>query len=202
MKVKTFRIIIIIVSILIIILLSTIAFKYFTSSTSNTNKVCMTTNEYNRLKPIIMNPMPMQDRDKKVLEDPLYPPLNREDTDNFKKIITNPLFNEQTYQIDDKYRMIGYITYNNNDGQIDKGGNNWKMFGRMKDRNQGDYYIIPVNNNYDLKIPLTSDIIVGERLRDIYTIPNTLRFRSPMLNNNDYDYTELPKTDYTNTRYV
>jgi hypothetical protein len=98
--------------------------------------------------------------------------------------------------------MIGYITYNNNDGQIDKGGNNWKMFGRMKDRNQGDYYIIPVNNNYDLKIPLTSDIIVGERLRDIYTIPNTLRFRSPMLNNNDYDYTELPKTDYTNTRYV
>lgn len=63
----------------------------------------------------------------------------------------------------------------------------------MKDRHQGEYYIIPVDNNLDLKIPLTQDVVVGERLRDIYNLPQEMKFKSPMLKSSTYIMTEIPK---------
>lgn len=122
-------------------------------------------------------------RDRLVINDPLYPPLNRSDNHGF-----------------DTYRLVGYLS--NHDPMPDKGGNNWKMFARMKDRHQGDYYISPVDRTIDIKIPLTNEVVVGERLRDIYTIPQEMRFRSPMLNNGPYEFTEIPRSQLDNPMYI
>lgn len=144
------------------------------------------------------------DRDIRVLEDPLYPPLNRTDEPNFNAITTEvkrgDIYVPTNGAATDSYRLVGYLS--NHDSVKDAGGNNWKLFGRMKDRYTGEYYISPVNNNIDLKIPLTNDIVVGDRLRDLYTLPREMRFKSPMLNTSVYEYTEIPKTDFTNARYL
>ena len=44
--------------------------------------------------------------------------------------------------------------------------------------------------------------MVGERLRDTYSIPNELRFKSPMLNQSSYKFTEIPKADFGSARYL
>lgn len=114
-----------------------------------------------------------QQRDRRVLSDPLYPPLNRS-TDMMQE---------------DSFRLIGYLSNPDQGSKKD----DWKLFGRMKDRHQGEYYIIPVDNNLDLKIPLTQDVVVGERLRDIYNLPQEMKFKSPMLKSSTYIMTEIPK---------
>lgn len=144
------------------------------------------------------------ERDIRVLEDPLYPPLNRTDEPNFNAMATEvksgDIYVPTNMKNQDSYRLIGYLI--NHESVKDAGGNNWKFFGRMKDRYTGEYYISPTNNNIDLKIPLTNDIVVGDRLRDLYTLPREMKFKSPMLNTGIYEYTEIPKTDFTNTRYL
>lgn len=149
-------------------------------------------------------PTSSYERDIRVLDDPLYPPLNRTDEPNFKNVSLEvkrgDIYVPTNGTSGDSYRLVGYLT--NHESVKDAGGNNWKLFGRMKDRYTGEYYISPVNNNIDLKIPLTNDIIVGDRLRDLYTLPREMRFKSPMLNTGVYEYTELPKTDFTNARYL
>jgi hypothetical protein len=143
-------------------------------------------------------------RDKKVISDQLYPPLNRMSSNDLIRVnheiqVGNLYQNTNDFQ--DSFRLVGYLT-NTDEYAKDAGGNNWKLFARMKDRNQGEFYIIPTNNNIDLKIPLTNDIIVGERLRDTYSIPNELRFKSAMLNQGAYKFTEIPKADLGAARYL
>jgi hypothetical protein len=100
----------------------------------------------------------------------------------------------------DNYRMVGYLV--SQEGN-DSGGNNWKLFAKQKNNNNADFYMVPANNNYDIKIPINNDIVVGnERLRDVYSIPNQLKFNSPLLNKNNYEFIELPKTDLTDPRYL
>ena len=139
-------------------------------------------------------PVQQQDRDRLVLNDPLYPPLNRTDKSTHERTMNQikqgNLYQSQN-QSDDAYRLIGYITSNSE--ILDAGRNNWKLFARMKDRNMGEYYIVPTNNTIDLKIPLTQEIVVGERLKDVYTLPNEMQFNSPMLNKSKYTFTEIPK---------
>ena len=62
--------------------------------------------------------------------------------------------------------------------------------------------MITANNNYDVKIQITDDIVVGERLRYIYSIPPSITFKSPMLNQTPYDFVEIPKADLTTERYL
>jgi hypothetical protein len=141
-------------------------------------------------------------RDLRVVKDPLYPPLNREESRTFNNM-TREVENRNMYVAtngsDDSYRLVGYLT--NNDSNRDAGGNNWKLFARMKNRNEAEFYIIPSNNNYDIKIPLSNDMVVGDRLRDIYTIPGEMRYNSPMLNKTPYTFTELKSTDYNGGGY-
>ncbi len=49
--------------------------------------------------------------------------------------------------------------------------------------------------NNDVKVPITDDIIVGDRLRDIYNIPQQITFKSPMFNKDPYNVVEVPKAD-------
>lgn len=136
-----------------------------------------------------------RERDMKVLYDPLYPALSRTDRSSYEGILDNTRkrkFNVPTQTNYDTYRLVGYIT--NDD---DQNGRTWKLMGKQRDRNRADFYMIPVNNNYDVKIQITDDIVVGEKLRDIDTIPNEISFKSPLLTDTPYKFVELPKGDLT-----
>lgn len=138
-------------------------------------------------------------RDYRVLYDPLYPPLNRTDTVThtmLEKNIDKRNMYIPTNETGDNYRLVGYLV-NKEGGRTDAGGNNWKLMARQKDRNTSDFYMIPANNNYDIKIHVTDDMIVGDRLRDVYTIPKNIAFKSPMLNEGTYEFVEIPKADLT-----
>lgn len=198
MKVKTFRIIIITLICISILLLLALLF-IFLKPKSCPVQTCPAIAKTR----CINSQQTIDSRDRQVLQDPLYPPLNRSDAvtqaNTTSAIRTGQLYQNPNDTLD-SFHLIGYLSSTEHDR--DAGGNNWKLFGRMKDRNQGDYYILPANNNIDLKIALTNDIIVGERLRDLYTIPKELRFNSPMLNHGPYQVVEIPKSDLTSPRYL
>lgn len=190
---------------IVFILLVTLLY-FFTNSNSRNNRICLTIDQYNNLlsntNQIIPEPQPIYDktdtikRDHKVLDDDLYPPLNRSDTNTHTQLANN-IINRNMYvktnNIDDTFRLVGYVT--NNATEVDNGNNSWKLFGRQKDRHSSEFYMTPTNSNNDLKIPLTRDIIVNDKLDDIYSIPNTLTFNSPLLNKEPYNVVEVPKAD-------
>lgn len=139
-------------------------------------------------------------RDRQVLSDPLYPPLNRTDKRTFENVVeeTNRRnINIPTNDVGDTYRLVGYVI--SKDQQKDAGGNNWKLMARQKDRNESDFYMIPTNRDYDVKVPLTPEVFVGQRLKDVYTIPKDLQFNSPLLNKTSYEFVELPKTNFADS---
>lgn len=177
---------------------------YSTSNKDDTDKVCMNINEYNKLKSkdrfeFSDKPKIIDDsRDRKVLNDPLYPALNRSEFDVHNSIVEQiqkkNLYNT-TQEFTDRFRLVAYVT--NQDTNKDSGGNVWKLLGRQKDKNRGEFFMIPANNNYDMKIMLNNDMLVGEKLRDIYTIPKELTFKSPLLNETPYEVSEIPMNDFT-----
>ena len=177
-----------------------------------TDKVCMTAQEYRRLMsakaPQQAPPAPQypttQQRDYRVLADPLYPPLNRTDADTHTSLqynIANRTMNIPTQDHNDTFRLVGYLT-NKDDIKQDVGGNTWKLFARQKDRHTSDFYMVPANKNYDVKIHIKDDMIQGERLRDLYTIPNAITFKSSMLNDTPYEFIEIPKSDLSSANYL
>ena len=141
-------------------------------------------------------------RDQRVISDPLYPPLNRTDKHTFEQVALQTSvrnINVPTADMGDSYRLVGYLTCK--DPYKDAGGNNWKLLARQKNRHESDFYMIPTNKDYDVKVPLTPEVVVGTRLRDVYTIPNELTFNSPMLNKTPYDFIEIPKTSFADRYY-
>lgn len=170
------------------------------------DKVCMKISELKKLsvpKQITSNvPIKLNiddSRDRRVLNDPLYPALNRSEFDVHNSVVEQiqkkNLYNT-TQEFTDRFRLVAYVT--NQDENKDSGGNTWKLMARQKNKNQGEFFMIPANNNYDMKIMLNNDILVGEKLRDIYTIPKQLSFKTPLLNETSYEVTEIPMNDFTN----
>lgn len=179
------------------------------------NKVCISLPEYQKLllqksqpqqpliiqQPIQQPPQQSSTRDYRVLNDQLYPPLNRTDAQThtaFTANIENRNMYVPTRDIKDNYRLVGYFI-NNTDNEKDAGGNKWKLIAREKDRNTADFYMIPSDSRYDIKVAITDNIVTNGRLRDIYTIPNSITFNSPLLNKTPYEFVEIPKTDYTSS---
>jgi len=182
-------------------------------------KVCLSQDEYSKLKDapaqtvIVHHPpnmdirqLPVQSsttRDRRVLDDPLYPPLNRTDAvthDAVNVRVQNRNMYVPTNDLGDSYRLVGYLV--SNDEEQDKGGNSWKLFARQKDRHSSDFYMVPANKNYDIKISIKDDMVQGTRLRDLYSIPNEISFNSPLLNKGPYEFIENPKTDYSSSQYT
>lgn len=170
-------------------------------------KVCMDQHAFDTLlskqasqiKPVQYDTSATKQRDMKVLFDPLYPALNRTDRKSFEGVVNNTInrnFNIPTQTHYDSYRLIGYITNEN-----DQNGRTWKLMGKQRDRNRADFYMIPVNNNYDVKIQITDDMVVGEKLRDIDTIPSEIQFNSPLLTDTPYKFVELPKSSLDDAMY-
>jgi len=142
------------------------------------------------------------DRDYRVLSDPLYPPLNRVESGTYNMLQhniqqRNILVPTSVRETNDTYRLVGYLV--NKDNEMDTGGNNWKLMARMKDKNTADFYMIPANKNYDMKISVTDEIVDGQRIRDIYNIPNQVKFKTPLLNGSPYEFVEVEKSDLTFT---
>ena len=182
--------------------------KNSNSSNTNNDKICLSLNEYNKLitanKTIAEKNNEVNNiveiRDRKVVSDKLYPPLNRTDNKTHEELVKNINTRGmyiQTNDINDKYRLVAYVT--NNSEERDAGNNNWKLFARQKDRNISDFYMKPTDNNNDMKVPITDDIVIGDRLRDIYNIPKQLTLNSPLFNKNPYNVVEIPKADLSNS---
>lgn len=173
------------------------------------NMVCLSQGEYKSMaRPApaqvqVAIPEDTRARDMRVLHDPLYPPLNRTETPQHvaleKAVVRRDMY-VPTRDSGDTYRLVGYVV--NKDENRDAGGNTWKLMARQKDRHSADFYMVPANNNYDLKIKVTDDMMDGTRLRDLYTIPNELKFKSAMLNTTPYEFIEIPKTDFSSSAYI
>tara|TARA_B100000795_G_C22806649_1_gene445381 strand:- start:5497 stop:6147 length:651 start_codon:yes stop_codon:yes gene_type:complete len=196
---------------LIVFLLITIIISYLIYQSMNSteesieeeklpsNKICMSIDEFNKLRESttnIKNDSDTISRDRKVLEDDLYPPLNRGDTRSHTNLANN--INKRrmyvnTQETGDTFRLVAYITSTSD--EKDSGNNNWKLFSRQKDRHFSEFYIIPTDNTNDLKISINNENVVGHRLRDVYDIPQQLTFNSPLLNKEPYDVIEVPKAD-------
>lgn len=201
-----------VIIVFLLIIISLIVYIIFSSSDSKSappptpvpeanNKVCLSIDDYNvLLDKTKHNKQAERDetviRDRKVLNDPLYPPLNRSDNKTHAELANN-IANRNMYirtnDVGDTYRLVGYVTNNSDDK--DTGNNNWKLFARQKDRHISEFYMKPTDNNNDVKVPITDDIIVGDRLRDIYNIPQQITFKSPMFNKDPYNVVEVPKAD-------
>lgn len=113
-------------------------------------------------------------RDRAVINDPLYPPLNRNSID-----------------FHDTYRHIGYLV--NEETKDDS----WKLFARSKNKNQAQFYASSIDNNIDLKINLTDDMIRGNKLRDLYNLPDHIIVDHPLFSSNLYTIVENPQTDFS-----
>ena len=170
------------------------------------DSVCLTAAEFDRLvqkatasvakpSPHPSASPPLYLRDKRVLHDQLYPPLNREERDLF--MFAPPPAIDTTGHKEDTFRLLGYITYTDSDAHTkkDAGNNTWKCMGRMKNRHEGEFYAVPANTNDDLKIPLEPGTLASGRLHDVDTIPDELRFNSPFFNKGVYTYVALPKRE-------
>jgi hypothetical protein len=168
-------------------------------------KICLEQNEYRQLVSNDAEPhsqasssrslVPQsytRERDLRVLNDPLYPALNRSDKQSFEGVVQKTVerkINVPTHYYSDSYRLLGYLT--NEEDPI----KTWKLMGKQTDRNRGSYYMVPTNAMYDMKIQITDDIVSSEKLRDLDTIPNEVRFKTPLLKDTPYVFSELPKGD-------
>ena len=173
-------------------------YNTFKSNNEDNDKICMTKRQLDNItkpKPSVNRKDTIM-RDYRVIKDDLFPPFNRSDN-NTHTDLTNNIINRSMYvntnNVNDTFRLVGYVTKKKK--KRDSGNNSWKLFGRQKDRHFSEFYISPTNNNNDVKIFLTDNIIVGDRVRDIYAIPNNITFRSPMLNESPYQVVEIPKQD-------
>jgi hypothetical protein len=197
-----------VVFLLIIIIISYLIYQWMNAKEEDdiksedstpSNKVCMSIDEFNKLRDSavkVNNDTDTISRDRKVLEDDLYPPLNRGDTKSHTNLANN--INRRrmyvnTQETGDTFRLVAYLTSTSD--EKDSGNNNWKLFARQKDRHFSEFYMIPTDNTNDLKISINNDNVVGHRLRDVYDIPQQLTFNSPLLNKEPYDVVEVPKAD-------
>ena len=157
--------------------------------------VKITETKINISKPIDI----IAERDRAVVDDTLYPPIDRMTrpiADEYLKYKLNGIFGDNTRGAPDTFRLVAYLI--NSADRADK----WNVFGRQKYRgsNQGEYYAIQQCNSHGpcTKIMLNNDIVVGDQLRDYYNLPSTITFKSPALSDTPYDVIQLKTTiDYS-----
>lgn len=146
---------------------------------------------------------PVRERDAAVINDALYPPYSRTERPVFDELIKNFNTNISTRGSQDTFRQIGFLI-NPDKSKMDMAGNNWRLFGRQSYRGStiGEYYVLPVDVTYaNLKVFITDSMMVNEKLRDMYALPNSMTLRSPFFNDTPYQVVELPKPDL-NSGYV
>lgn len=114
------------------------------------------------------------ERDRRVISDPLYPPLNRYKTGE-----------------EDRYRLVGYMV-----GSEDL-SDSWRLFARDTGRGRASFYAMPSDKNREIKVSLDNP-----KLRDLYDIPKTISLSSPLFKSGNYEIIELEKHDFSSNIYV
>jgi hypothetical protein len=130
-------------------------------------------------------------RDIAVVSNALYPPLNRDSkplANDYLKYKQDGLFDYSTRDNSDTYRLMGYLINSANKDET------WNIFGRQKysGSSHGEFYATrQCNQNTCTKIPLTRDILTGNKIDDYYNLPNVLTFSSPLFTTDNYDVVQL-----------
>ena len=135
-------------------------------------------------------------RDRAVLSDQLYPPQDRMDRVSYnelrKRVIARDMY-VATQDIGDTYRLLGYLT-----GEFQEP--RWKLFGRQRDRNNGEFYVVSTDKTVDLKLPLRG-IKSSPRLTRTDSLPDSITFQHAILGGS-YTIVHLPQGDLSETEYL
>lgn len=113
-------------------------------------------------------------RDNAVINDPLYPPLNRSSVDPH-----------------DNYRLVGYLV-----GE-ESTSDSWQLYGRKVNNTRSQFYARPTDKNIDLKIQLEDNMMPSrDRIRDLDNLPESVTLDHPLFTSGSYKITENPRTDF------
>lgn len=125
----------------------------------------------------------LYERDRRVDEDNLYPPLSRE------KVLPR-----------DTYRPVAYLVAEEGDGTTNgRNGDVWKLYARERSRGgHSDFYAVSADRQFDAKVALTDDNVISQpRLRDVYNLPTSIEIRHPMFRvNTKYQVVEMDRADW------
>lgn len=130
-------------------------------------------------------------RDRRVLHDPLYPPLDRVSRAAIPDIRPLSSRGDST----DTFRLMAYLVNTQNKNDV------WKLYGRQKHArgSEGEFYITSADRTIDIKIPLDR----SSGLHDIYALPSEITIKSPLFDGNaTYQIAELSKTDFSSSLYL
>lgn len=131
------------------------------------------------------------ERDRAVVNDKLYPPISRPPRPIVDDYITYKdagLFDFNTRQNNDTYKLMGYLINSNDKNE------KWNIYGRQKysGSSHGDFYATEhCDKNSCIKIELDKDIIVGKPNIDYYNLPSTMEFTSPVFKEDIYLVVQL-----------
>lgn len=134
---------------------------------------------------------PVTERDRRVINDPLYPMINRTDRPTFDYLIRHPTFHgiPTRYRNQDTYRPIAVAKINNDF---------YNLMGRRSNPNssKGDYYLSSLDKHKNIKIPLVDDRN-NPLIKDFDNIPETLDINYGILNGSTLEIQELKNADLT-----
>lgn len=130
------------------------------------------------------------DRDRAVLEDPLYPPYNRPSR---SRGLPDPaaVAAARGYTSADAFRLVAHLR-NDSPGEVDAGGNVWKLFARATSpgSSRGEFFAASALAGVDLKVALPRD--VADALRDVDALPDVVRVCHPLFASGTYTVAPLP----------
>lgn len=135
-------------------------------------------------------------RDYRVLNDPLYPALARQDAFSLARFMNEPRLQAHATQgMGDTYRLVGYMV-----SQEEK-TDAWKLYARQTQgshRSVADFYAEPASRDMQgMKIALSQGGITSPPLRDVYNIPDSLNVTHPMFDRSaTYSVVSLPNSDF------
>lgn len=149
---------------------------------------------------ILYTPLdPVVNRDVRVIKDELYPPYNRPSYDVTRRYMNEPILNPVPTRdgSNDTYRIVGYLVSEEDKNDV------WKLFAREKHRgSSADFYASPANRNYDMKIHLNQENMIGpNKFKDLYDMPDQLMFNHPMFSRSTYRVVSLSNSDYSSTYF-
>lgn len=136
----------------------------------------------------------IRNRDNRVINDPLYPPINRMEkplTNDYIKMYEQGVFGQTTNYNKDTYRLIAYLVNTNDKNDV------WQLFGRQRQRgsSRGDFYVVSFNrssNDNNIKLQIEDDMMTSkEKIRDIYALPKYVSFQSPLMASDSFELVEL-----------
>jgi hypothetical protein len=142
---------------------------------------------------------PVSDRDHRVINDPLYPLINRTDRPTFDYLIRNPIIRGIPTRYNDNLDTLRPIAI----ARLHVDGLNPKselyyLLGRRTSRNssKGEYYLWSANDNNRIKIPLTDDRN-NPIIKDFDNLPEQIEITNGVFAGSVLDIQELKNADLT-----